>query len=653
MMSRNGWKSRELFYLSLVVTLTIGLSLFYVSLSLFDRLAGFLREYAALPHSDLLVQVLFVYLTVLIWVLYRFWRKALRCQQELEDIISSINPDTLLVVDHQGRIVKCNKSVESMFDYRVEEVLGEKTTLLIPENGWFSGCAAACPGSAAGKKLNVRPATGRKKNGDLIPLEIILADLNGSSGRVILLRDITERKKTEQELVGLTAKLGNANEHLQRLANIDPLTELLNRRGLEHQLTAGMDKARREGIPMTAILLDLDDFKQINDTLGHAVGDLVLKEVAKRLKAWLRSTDTIGRIGGDEFLIFLPETRRAEAMVVAERLRRVISTSRLPVCFETVAITVSMGVASLPFEVSSIEETLSLTRSPLQRSKRTGKNTVSTMRETGVRLPEESQVSEVIVEKLLREDCFYPVAQPIYRLSDRRLTGYELLTRSDIEDIKMPADLFRFTLENNILTHVDLKCLKNCIGVAGLFDDSLRLHVNLFPSTILATPIDSLIGLLSRVGRDRAFCVEISEQQFIGEPSYLKGHIAALKHAGIRVAIDDLGYGRSSLESLIILEPDIVKIDRLYIDGVAADKGKRRSLERMLKMVRGLGAEEIAEGIEKEEDLEVLRDMGVACGQGYLLGRPARVEPLAKPRHDRVPAGISAESSLLQPCSGF
>jgi EAL domain-containing protein (putative c-di-GMP-specific phosphodiesterase class I) len=231
------------------------------------------------------------------------------------------------------------------------------------------------------------------------------------------------------------------------------------------------------------------------------------------------------------------------------------------------------------------------------------------------------------VDKLLREDCFYPLAQPIFQLSNDQLVGYELLTRSDIEDIQMPADLFRFTLENNILTHVDLRCLRSCIGVAGHFCDSVRLHVNLFPSTMIATPIDSLVGLLARAGRGRTVCVEISEQQFIGEPSYLKEHMEALRDAGVLVAIDDLGYGRSSLESLIILEPDIVKIDRLYIDGVASTRTKRKSLERMLKMIRGLGAEEVAEGIERPEDLAVLKEMGVRFGQGYLLGKPRRVQP--------------------------
>ncbi len=283
-------------------------------------------------------------------------------------------------------------------------------------------------------------------------------------------------------------------------------------------------------------------------------------------------------------------------------------------------------MALLPYEISSIEEILSLTRLPLQRSKRNGKNLVSA---TGVdSLPNGTGIPATmdIMEQLLLGDCFYAASQPIFNLSDQSLVGYELLGRCTVSGFEMPNEFFGFSLENNILTFVDLQCLKTCIAATAALKPKSRFHLNLFPSTLLATPIENLLKIFPEDREDGSFCVEISEQQFIGDPSYFKEYVSALKDAGILVAIDDLGFGRSSLESLIVLEPDMIKIDRVYVDGIAREPAKRRSLDRMLKILHALNAEHIAEGIENKDDLEVLKEMGVSYGQGYLWGKPGRVQ---------------------------
>ncbi len=190
----------------------------------------------------------------------------------------------------------------------------------------------------------------------------------------------------------------------------------------------------------------------------------------------------------------------------------------------------------------------------------------------------------------------------------------------------MPDDLFRVSVEYNLLTIVDLRCLKTCLihTVDPKFTDrSVLFHVNLFPSTIIDTPIERLMTLFPDNGKTASYCVEISEQQFIGDPVYLRGHVQALKDQGVKVAIDDVGFGRSSLESLIILEPDIVKIDRKYVSGISEDQVKARNLERLVRVVNALGSELIAEGIENKEELAILVEMGVVYGQGWYWGKPA------------------------------
>lgn len=151
--------------------------------------------------------------------------------------------------------------------------------------------------------------------------------------------------------------------------------------------------------------------------------------------------------------------------------------------------------------------------------------------------------------------------------------------------------------------------------------DASSCHVNLFPSTLIDTPTKRLLQLFLPV-EGRRFCVELSEQQFIGDPAYLREPVRELRAAGIEIAIDDVGFGRSSLEALVGLEPDVVKIDRKYVHGVARNGGRLRKLRRLAGVIGALGARAVAEGIERREDLEVVQGIGIEYGQGWLWGRP-------------------------------
>jgi diguanylate cyclase (GGDEF)-like protein len=438
------------------------------------------------------------------------------------------------------------------------------------------------------------------------------------------MRHAIELKRAGDALKVATNRLDAATARLETLANIDALTEVLNRIGLERALTSEFSRAQRQGWNLVALLLDCDDFDRINASLGHAVGDVVLKELSARLKVTLRPTDHIARIGGDEFLMLLPDTRFAEGMLVAEKVRLSVAESPLRLAAETIRVTASLGAIALPYEFCSIEEVLSLCRLAVRESKLHGKNRVS----AGEPQKSEGQEREALgelTERLRKGECFRAVSMPILRLDSETRIGYEILSRGPAGPFEMPDDLFRVSCEHNLLTLVDLRCLKTCLNAAAAdpkFESSYRLHVNLFPSTIIDTPIDRLLTLFPQNRAKGDFCIELSEQQFIGDPAYLKDHVQALKDCGILVAIDDVGFGRSSLESLIILEPDIVKIDRKYVSGIADDPSKARLLSRLVKVVDALGAELVAEGIERREELELLLDAGVAFGQGWYWGKP-------------------------------
>ncbi|MBI3999162.1 MAG: diguanylate cyclase [Candidatus Omnitrophica bacterium] len=434
-----------------------------------------------------------------------------------------------------------------------------------------------------------------------------------------LVRHAIERHQIRKEL-------NLVNTRLENLAFLDPLTELLNRRGLQEALSREIQWARREGGSFLVLLVGLDNFKKINDTLGHAVGDVILKEVGRKLKAVLRTTDYLARIGGDEFMILLPQTKWAEGLRAAERVRLAISQGSISSgSAGPVMVTASLGVATVTEATPSIDELLVKTHLALHRSKREGKNKVSYERKGRRESSGDNKAISDVLKALRTTDQFHVFIEPIMQLSDESKIGYELLSHLSVRGFEMPDDFFRLCLANNILTLVDHRCFQICIAAATFFPNGVRRHLNLFPSTLINVPVQHLLDSLPPDSHKGSYCIEISEQQIIGDPSYLIPAVQALKKANVLVAIDDVGFGRSCLESLILLEPDIVKIDKKCVMGFSNDVSRQGSFKRILKVADSLGTEIIAEGIESKDDLALLKELGVKYGQGFLWGKPTEI----------------------------
>jgi diguanylate cyclase (GGDEF)-like protein len=455
-------------------------------------------------------------------------------------------------------------------------------------------------------------------------------------------RHVAERKQYEERLFAMTMELGEKNKTLKELIQIDPLTEVLNRRGLERALTLEMSRARRQGTKLFAMLIDCDDFKQVNDRFGHAVGDVVLQQLAKSIVVSIRVTDYASRIGGDEFVVLLVDLSHEDVAMVAERVRLNIADASV-VCGETnLKCTVSVGVTQLPPEICSIEEVLNLTRTALKNSKSSGKNRItvsSVLKPTTTQLVTRSDLS-TMVQTLVGGKGLRSVRQPIYNLVDQRVRGYEILTRGPRGPFETPYDLFRLARENDVLTALDMRCFKLALSFANLSVDGLPYHLNLFPGTLLDIPLGGLGDLFGDT--TVPLVVEITEQQSFGDVSCLLPHIRQLKERGIKIALDDVGQSGSSLESLLVLEADIIKIHPQLTKGCAKDSEKFRQIERLLAIATSINTEAIAEGIETREDLEALVSIGVTGGQGWLWGFPKELEPGTVP--DSVPCESSATS---------
>lgn len=207
----------------------------------------------------------------------------------------------------------------------------------------------------------------------------ILDSMLDGIARLVTLEDMTERLRTQTSLVVLTEHLRSANAHLQMLADVDPLTGLLNRRGLKRVLDSELIPRLHLGFDLVAVMVDCDGFKSINDTYDHVAGDLVLRQVGERIRSALRPGDPLARVGGDEFLVLLPGARHADALRVANRIREVVARSPIPVPFREseIALTVSVGVAQIPRHVRDVEDVITRADARLRQSKLGGKNRVT------------------------------------------------------------------------------------------------------------------------------------------------------------------------------------------------------------------------------------------------------------------------------------
>jgi diguanylate cyclase (GGDEF)-like protein len=412
-------------------------------------------------------------------------------------------------------------------------------------------------------------------------------------------------------------------QKLQAMTIHDPLTGVLNRRGLQDVLLKTSSMIERMGISVQVLLLDLDNFKQINDRHGHGMGDAILAAVTQKIRQTVRQTDYVARVGGDEFMVLLLDSREGDAVKVAEKIRMAIAQASVGSSTrENVNTTCSIGIMPLGNKSVTIDALLQELHWSLQLSKSEGKNRITYQGEQvkiDIKTPDTAAEFKKV---LVAGEKFYTASQPIFDLRNMTKVGYELLSRLDFEGYSSPDEFLLFARNANLLGIVDYACMKSCLNTLKDVLAVKRIYINMYPSTIAEVPIERLLQDFASAGKNLRFCLEINEQQILGDPFYLIPSILRLKKAGIMIALDDYGFGHSSVETLVLLEPDIVKIDRKIVNGISKDARKFNSLRRLLKVIESCKASVIAEGIENQEDFRVLRDLGVTYGQGFFMGEP-------------------------------
>jgi diguanylate cyclase (GGDEF)-like protein len=508
------------------------------------------------------------------------------------------SPDGMLILDADGVVRYANPASENMLSLRYSQLVGRRLHQLLP-----------------GMQTSGRFMVG---SGRFVEARAAGVTWFGRSSHILSLRDVTTHVDAERSTRKLLSALQARNERLFEDAIHDPLTGLLNRRGLQEALLLELDRGRRSNAPLAALLIDCDDFKSINDLLGHSVGDEALRFVATVTADSLRPNDRVGRIGGDEFFVLLPDARPAEAARVGERILKNLAIQSRPATLKDRTVTVSIGSTRVPAGTSNIDSVIKAASTALKVAKSHGKSRVSLHHETGSRSMEDSGE----LRKLLEPRRLRVVTQKIVNLPDGGAAGYELFVRGPQGEFELPETLFELARTLNTLAEFDLHCLRTVLAAGAALPSKERRHVNLLPDTIARDFTEPVFAMLLESQPSFDLCVEISARELVDDPAAIQSSRQWLRSHGVSFALDNIGFERNSLEALILLEPDFVKINAGRSPN---DAEQNRNLRRFTGVARQVGAEMIVAGVESQQSAEFLTEMGVHLAQGDYWGKPAEL----------------------------
>lgn len=424
----------------------------------------------------------------------------------------------------------------------------------------------------------------------------------------------------------------DAEVRVQRLASTDLLTGLDNRAALHDAMQTRLARAQQMNQELAVLMVDLDRFKPVNDRNGHMVGDLVLKEVARRLARSLRQNDLRARYGGDEFVVVIDEgegmrTARTAAERIIESLSETMYFGDLPV-----NIGACVGIARYPRDASSDDELMRKADSALYRAKKNGPGNVCLYDPK----QDEALSERASLEQALREGIaagqLVPFYQPIVNLTRRNVVSLELLCRWKHPErgLLTPDKFIELAEDSGLIGPLTLSLLGQACQDMLRFPAHWRLSFNVAPQQIQdETLVPQLLKVLqeNQVPPHR-LDVELTETALVNDTARAREVILSLKRAGMTVTLDDFGTGYSSLSYLAEMTFDKIKIDRSFVRTLRERPESTKIVDAILGLSRSLGVDTVAEGVETEEEAQLLQKLGCKNGQGYLFGRPVRAQDL-------------------------
>ena len=521
-----------------------------------------------------------------------------------------------LLLDRHHRIVDCNASACERFRLHREALLGRCILDLAEQPAALAGVLDRAAGEAApGEQLlRLRPGDGRR-----LELRARLEPLQDAERHLLLL--------------ALPLEEGNRVLHL---AYHDTLTDLPNRTLLHDRVNHALQRSQRSGQIGALLFLDLDKFKRINDSLGHSVGDLLLQELAERLRRTLREEDTISRLGGDEFVVLLeslgddPERADRQVMEIGHKIRHALSPA-YHLDGHELHVTASIGYVVFPRDGHNMETLLRHADLAMYQAKHAGRDTVTRFQTWMDEAAAQRMRTENDIRRALDQGQLSLHYQPILRIRDGHILGAEALLRwHHPEDGEVLPEQFLPQIEDGalMLRLAEWVLRAACEELARLAASSQMrspdyLAVNIGHQQFHHQNfIQQVERILEETGADpRHLLFEITETVIMGNAAESRRRLLALKALGIRFAIDDFGTGYSSLAYLKQLPADTLKIDRTFVRNLTRDPDDDAIVRTILGIADHMGLQVIAEGVETREQLQFLRHHGCTSYQGF-LGRP-------------------------------
>ncbi len=452
-------------------------------------------------------------------------------------------------------------------------------------------------------------------------------------------QDVTDRHRTEELLV--------------HQALHDPLTGLPNRLLFVDRLAQALRRARRQDAVLAVLFIDLDRFKLVNDTHGHAAGDIVLMAMTKRLQHVLRPGDTVARLGGDEFTVLCEDLESAEAILpIAERALAALDAPVLLDDGHQAVVTASIGVAVVGSDATTAEDLLADADWAMYKAKERGRNRLEIFNQT-MRADAVTRVEQVSdLRRAVEEGELVVHYQPELRLGDESMAGVEALVRWQHPALGLlgPDQFIGLAEDTGLVVALGAEVLRTaCREVAswrpGSGPGAAHVAVNLSARQLVEPGvIDTVWEVLKETGMEPSrLCLEITESVLMEDVASSIEALLGLKALGVRLAIDDFGTGYSSLSYLRRFPVDIVKIDRSFVAGLGVDPAAEAIVAAVVNLAHALGLVVVGEGVETEQQLVMLRALGCDRAQGFLWSRPLPAEQVRQWR----PAEATVESTSV------
>ena len=459
----------------------------------------------------------------------------------------------------------------------------------------------------------------------------------------------TERRRTDEQLA-------RREDELAFLATHDPLTGLPNRTLILDRVEQMLARSARNQTPVAALFIDVDNFKSINDTLGHGVGDELLRAVAARLEGVVRHVDALGRLGGDEFVVIAEELSLAAGPeLVAERLLDALEHPFKLGADEEIRLTVTASIGIAAGQRTSAEELLRDADIAMYRAKWDGKNRYAVF-ETGMQdIVQNRMELDMDLREALANGEFFLAYQPTFALSDMTPTGVEALIRwkHPTRGVVQPDAFIPLLEETGLITEVGKWVLDEACRQCAAWRQAgytIDMAVNVSGRQLDTDQLmDDIEGALSDSGLDpAALTLEITETTLMRNVEETVRRLTQVKRLGVRIAIDDFGTGYSSLAHLQQFPVDALKIDRSFISGLRLNKEGETLIRTLVQLGKALSIETFAEGIEQPQELSLLRDEDCDSGQGFLFARPLDVAATEAFFRDRTDAAAPALAQAPQ-----